>query len=411
MNSKEPGSNAITYGLEQFSPEQRLLFCCARLNISPAVAADIQALLTLALDWNIVIAYAARHQLTPLLLRALQTTAAISAVPTAVTFTLEQHCKLYSERYELQYRELLRILNTLTAQSIPAIPFKGPILSKHVYGDLSLRPFSDLDFLVRSEDIDSVLQVLRQLGFTYDSARTPRQERFFRRWAGQIGVVSKHEEIWLEPHWLLAQHVFAVDLDYQQLWSRSITLRLDDDQIVSVFAPEDQLLILCVHGYREQWRKIKWLCDIAELVRQNPDLDWQKLLDNARAAGCERLLRLGLQLANILLEAPVPAIGLAAGDPKTAELTDYVVKHLFSSQQQHLSIWHVNSFYFGGRERLYDKLRYLLRTTLAPRPVLFEFVALPDSIFCCYYPIRWLHDYVLLPLRAAGRWLSQNHRC
>ena len=45
-------------------------------------------------------------------------------------------------------KKLLEILALLDREGVRAIPFKGPTLAVKAYGDLTLRPFSDLDIFV-----------------------------------------------------------------------------------------------------------------------------------------------------------------------------------------------------------------------------------------------------------------------
>ena len=49
-----------------------------------------------------------------------------------------------------------------------------------------------------------------------------------------------------------------------------------------------------------------WLCDIAELIRAHPQMDWQRLLEQAKTSGSKRMLLLGLFLANDLLRTDLP---------------------------------------------------------------------------------------------------------
>src|SRR5207253_975904 len=72
------------------------------------------------------------------------------------------------------------------------------------------------------------------------------------------------------------------------------------------FAPARLLLILCVHGANHCWLRLNWLCDVAELLRRNPALDWPALAAEAERWGCRRILTLGLLLAHDLLDAPLP---------------------------------------------------------------------------------------------------------
>ena len=81
-------------------------------------------------------------------------------------------------RYQLNARknlkftaELFRILDCLEANSIPAIPLKGPVLAETVFGDLALRDFSDLDVLVHAHDVLRAKGALQSLDYSV-STRT-----------------------------------------------------------------------------------------------------------------------------------------------------------------------------------------------------------------------------------------------
>ena len=52
----------------------------------------------------------------------------------------------------------------------------------------------------------------------------------------------------------------------ERLWERVGRVPLGGNSVPS-FAPEDMLLILCVYGSKHTWGRLKWVCDIAELIR------------------------------------------------------------------------------------------------------------------------------------------------
>ena len=69
---------------------------------------------------------------------------------------------------------------------------------------------------------------------------------------------------------------------------------------------------------------------VAELVRVHQALDWEALLAQARALHCQRILGLGLYLANDLLgaELPAPVLGQVRADPATRALGRQVREQL-----------------------------------------------------------------------------------
>ena len=83
-----------------------------------------------------------------------------------------------------------------------------------------------------------------------------------------------------------------------------------------VFPAETLVALLCLHGAKDTWHKLIWLCDVDRLIRVSPSLDWEEVRAFAEESRCRRAVGLGLLLAHRLLETPLPAPVLArlAGD-------------------------------------------------------------------------------------------------
>lgn len=211
--------------------------------------------------------------------------------------SLTQYVSSISNRSLLLTGELARLLKRLDAQAIPAIPFKGPALAMQLYGDPALRHFDDLDVLVRSGNFDAAKQVVLAVGYL------PRERHIchesFTLFKGQVEIV-------LELHWNIVSEDFHLNLAPEEVWARRQPFSLGGAS-TSTLAPEDLLFFLCLHGSRHLCARLLWICDVAQLLRRNPALDWAALLERARVAGGRRMLFLGLYLANDLLAAPLPA--------------------------------------------------------------------------------------------------------
>src|SRR5262249_41288467 len=98
-------------------------------------------------------------------------------------------------------------------------------------------------------------------------------------------------------------------------------------------AAEDLLLLLCVHGGKHRWDELKWIVDIAELLRARPDLDWRAVAGKAPRAGAWGMLAVALLLANEMLDAPLPSSVLDAvrATPRSVPLAAEVGDHLHAS--------------------------------------------------------------------------------
>ena len=101
------------------------------------------------------------------------------------------------------------------------------------------------------------------------------------------------------------------------------------------------MLILCMHGAKHLWKNLGWICDVAELLRGQPALNWDQVRHEARRLRSERLLQLGLQLAERLLQAPLPSDVLreARRDAIGRVLADQVFRHLFDETVRQPTGW------------------------------------------------------------------------
>ena len=64
----------------------------------------------------------------------------------------------------------------------------------------------------------------------------------------------------------------------------------------------------------------------------------------------------------------------------------------------------ITAYRFRMRERWRDRLSYVLRTVLTPLEKHLVMVQLPAPLYFLYYPIKVIHDYLLLPA-----WLAARH--
>ena len=86
----------------------------------------------------------------PLLHRASKQSAAL---PRDVALRVAARARITANRNELFARELLRLSNVFETMGIRVISYKGPTTAGLLYGDIALRAFGDMDFLVRREDL------------------------------------------------------------------------------------------------------------------------------------------------------------------------------------------------------------------------------------------------------------------
>src|SRR3954470_1778191 len=86
---------------------------------------------------------------------------------------------------------------------------------------------------------------------------------------------------------------------------------------------EDLMIVLCLNGAKDCWERLDRVCDVARLLAKSADtLNWPGVFAHASQAGVARMLRVGLQLASTLLDAPLPdpVLAFVEKDPRVAPI-------------------------------------------------------------------------------------------
>jgi Uncharacterised nucleotidyltransferase len=379
--------------------EYRLLLLCARTRVNPQQREQMRALAEKNLDWDFVIARAQPHALIPLLYRNLGEFCA-DLVPSAVLRQLESDNRVNAERNRKNTAEMIRVLRKFKAANISAVPYKGPALAVMAHGDIELRKFWDLDIVVRPRDIIAAKSLLISLGYEWHPMQgqvTGRNEsRNFRVWH-EYSFIQPDTRAMVDLHWRITPSRFPFNVDLNQIWKHLAPARLLDEDI-QTFPPEILLLFLCVHGSKDMWwKRIGWICDIAELMASNPDLDWSYSFELAKKTGARRMLLLGLALAHELLQAPLPEqmVNRIRSDKAVETLVDHVRYRLFNEQTVLDAFVERQRFHSKVRERLRDRFpiyRNLVKVAFiaafVPNNHDRELIELPAALSALYYLVR-----------------------
>jgi len=381
--------------------EVQLLLCCARTFINAATAETIETLCYGNLDWFWLLSLAAQHDVTGLLYQSLQDTGS-DAVPAPVIEQLRQEFQTCTVNTLFFTQELLKLLGLFEAHHIPVLPYKGPALAMALYGNLSLRPFCDLDLLIHPQDLIRVKLLLAAEG--YDTLGVNDAQESANLWSdSERDFVRQDGKVVLDLHWRITPRFFPFELPVEELWERCQSLCLLGTT-VSTLAPEDLLLALCVHGAKECWGKLKWICDVAELIRAYPNLNWDRVLTQAKQLYSQRMLLLGVGLAWQLLGVRLPETVLAViqSDRALPALMQQVCSYLFGSQPGQSRLRSPTLFRLCVRDRTRDQVQYFVWRLLVPNVRDRRLIVLPKPLTSFYYLLR--------PLRLLGEKLGFIHR-
>ena len=341
---------------------------------------DLSSTASAVVDWSAVVDLAISNGVTAYVRRALATIAV--PVP-ADAVEMLRHADLAAVAVALSLdAELRRVVDEFDRRGIQSIVLKGPVVARTLYPDRALRPYGDIDLVVRLSMFEAAARSLIGLGFRevpYEAeiariafAEAGGEEPFHRMFVdrAQRSLVELHAD----P--LQLGLVPAVEEDR---WRRA--LRFPDlGPHALALAGEDQVVQLAVHVHKHGFSRLIWLKDLDLLVRkQATTLDWYLVASIARREGVAASVWFALSLARDLLGCPETPVRALAPAPPIRALYELIwprrrIARLDMTMRRRAVQFHAAESWRGmlptvllmGRRR--ERIRLLLRSFRAPRP-------------------------------------------
>jgi hypothetical protein len=259
--------------------------------------------------------------------------------------------------------ELFRILELFRDAKIDSLVVKGPVLSLRAYGDPAARQYVDLDLLVRHGDIQRAAQILLAAGY---ESRVPFAAIRAGKIPGEYLFRRPDSKIIFELHTERTFRYFPSPLPIETYFQGKTFLPLDG-QSVPALSTGHEFVLICIHGGKHFWERLMWISDIAAMVHNHPELDWNSVQQSAVEVGAERMVRVALLLSQRLLGVQVPA-GMkddVARDSECPRLVDQIEKWLPYAGTAAPSIGQRAWFRFRMRGSVLSGAAYLTRLSLS----------------------------------------------
>jgi hypothetical protein len=266
----------------------------ARIRGAAAAVTEIERLLALT----------RRHHVTGLVARALAHCGDILDSPVRQELTLEA-----LDLAEEQFRQLLqthRAVLALRARGIPVVVLKGVPAALAIYGEAGVRRSVDIDLLVRRSDLETARDTLENTGYSRSDPPRDAGERQVRaslRYGKDWGFDHHHSDTGMELHWRLFQNPRLVGRIGME---DAVECTVAPGIALPVVRPGIAALYLVAHGAEHAWSRLKWLADLAAVLRREPDAA-NRLMIGAVTHGIANMTMAALLLCHDLYESPLPA--------------------------------------------------------------------------------------------------------
>jgi hypothetical protein len=367
---------------ETISAEWSLLLAALAVSSSDHTLARVRTLALSFQSWDSLFELAERQGVLPLLYQSLSLLSNEIPVEAMRTLTARYHANMHKSLFLA--REMIRILDQLESAGVDVMPYKGVALAEAGYGDMALRQAGDIDLLIRPADLGRIKAAVGALGYVPHVQLSEAEERAYLVSGYECAFDGAAGRNLLEVQWAIQPRFYAVDLAMDDLFQRSVTVRVAG-RTVKTLSLEDQILVLSVHAAKHVWGRLIWTHDMVQIA-QTPGLNWDWIEASARALGILRIVRVTFLLANRLLEFPVP-VGLHA-DLAASDLGNEIGAHLLSGRVYSTESAGYFRLMMRLREKRGDRARFLRRLILTPGPNEWKSVRLPAALFPLYRVVR-----------------------
>jgi hypothetical protein len=321
------------------------------------------------IEWNRVFLKAIRHKMLAFMQRAIAERAETKRM--AATSTLASMNRRLA-MYTLDRAERLKaIVSRMSDDGITVVPYKGIAISQQLYGNIAMRPPGDIDIVVLPKDARHAKEIILEMGYHLsfpideDAQDYRLRNRYCEEFIGHGGVD-------VELHWAFTNQDIRFSIDMDGLFGRLETIDVAG-MPMKAFSKPDLLLILAVHGAKHHWECLEYILQIAVIVRDTPEMDWDGVFDHARETGAYRKVLLALRLAHELLGAPLPpdVEQRVYADRRVASVARQVPTLLEEPLQTEDDLGSSASdiFHLHLQDTLADRMRYLyFRATTPSQP-------------------------------------------
>ncbi len=289
--------------------------------------------------------------------------------------------------------EMFRLFDSFAASGVEALVIKGPVLSARCYGDPGLRQYGDLDLIVRDSDILSVTELMIRLGYEPSVPLTAIQAK---KIPGEYVFRQSTTKLLVEFHTERTFRYHPRPLPLENIFKRQTRVSIDSNEIPAL-APEDELVLICIHGAKHFWEHLSYVADVAAFV-SNQALDWARVQSAAQEVAGERMLYVGLRVAADTLGVSLPE-GVAThvrSDPAVGRLAGQIMRWLPAAGSAPPGIFKRGTFRMRMRGGVFSGPAYLLRLSLSPTE--------EDWVQGAEHKRHWFLDALGRPFRLARKY-------
>ena len=289
------------------------------------------------------------------------------------TLSLGYEKKLESIYYQILYSNLRlthvlkTVLHQLNQKNVQVVLLQGIDLIQRVYGDLGLRPMTDIDFWVLPKTYPDLIPILISQGFK----RNPLYPNTFRK---DSTIFDIHTHImWADR---IPARRFLIRKGEGDIYRKTGWIDIEG-QSARCLNPYDQVIYLSLHVLKHYANRLIWLIDIKNLLIQWDEADWVGFMNRSKELGQERTIAYVFFLLSHRLDFhPPPNVRRLLQGHKLSVLEKKILRK--GIDQESLPLW-APVFLFSTGMDLRNRFQFMFQS-IFPNPEILRqvFAGSPD---------------------------------
>lgn len=212
-------------------------------------------------EWRTMLVDARRHRLTGLVTAAV-TDGLLPATAEQRRLATQVHASLMAWALRLEF-DLLQVVDLLDPAGVDLRVIKGPAVAHLDYPDPALRPYGDIDILVRASDIDTTVDVLTTAGFRREQ---PEPRPNFDRRFSKGATFRSPRQFDVDVHRTFVDGSWGLLTILEDVWQEHDKLALAGRTVKALIGPV-RFMNACYHAALGNWPpRLASLRDVAQMA-------------------------------------------------------------------------------------------------------------------------------------------------
>jgi len=390
--------------------EDRLLLYCCRKDIGRRNRNNIIEIQRKSIDWDCYLRKARENGISAVIYSKLKKIKKdCPNIPSFIFKELKKDYFLNATKNTLIFEELGKVLETFRKAGLQVIVLKGAVLAEKMYGNLALRPMTDVDLLIKKEEMWQLDEQLKILGYRpsdisvedVDFSSTYLTTLDYRSFSSNSPSFHIH---WHFVNSTIPNESYIKNIKIEDIWRDAEKTKIANVETL-VMAPHHLLIHLSEHALRvtHSLSKLSFFCDIDEAVNSYQErLDWERLIKESLKFNLSRMVYLSLYFTAKFLETKIPENVLSKLKPKRFSLGERVFMNSISNNKRFPGLSYL--VHLTMNNGFLKKMNFLEKTLFPPPQIMAQRSYIPRSRFSYMHYIQRISEV----LSRLAKTLSQS---